>query len=174
MLCIRLRSFEFAISRRIRLSWSIFSPPTPSPWSFWIKESLNLKKNMVWLIFMLRALFLKIKMHRVAENFKVILWAIGWLSGPLHGYEWIDTISNSYLMSSSSMAVSIVAGFLTFFSKRCRTVRRFGRCTIQPVSYIWLAVASLVNAIWRWGGDTKQLGVQLILVWVFFVSATHN
>ena len=122
---------------------------------------------------MLRALFLKIKMHRVAENFKVILWAIGWLSGPLHGYEWIDTISNSYLMSSSSMAVSIVAGFLTFFSKRCRTVRRFGRCTIQPVSYIWLAVASLVNAIWRWGGDTKQLGVQLILVWVFFVSATH-
>ena len=123
---------------------------------------------------MLRALFLKIKVHRVAENFKVILWAIGWLSGPIHGYQRMDTFFKSYLMSSSSMAVSIVAGFLTFFSKRCRTVRRFGRCTIQPVSYIWLAVASLVNAIWRWGGDTKQLGVQLILVWVFFVSATRN
>ena len=64
-------------------------------------------------------------------------------------------------------------GFWRFYL-RLPDRSRLGRCTIQSVNYIWLAVASLVNAIWRWGGDSKQLGVQLILIWVFFVWASHN
>ena len=66
---------------------------------------------------MLRALFLKNEMHRVAEKFKDVLWLIGWLSGPLHGYVWVGKTYVSYLMSSSSMAVSITARFLTFLCK---------------------------------------------------------
>lgn len=73
MLCIRLRSFEFAISRLILLSWSIPSPPTPPPRSFASKESLCQKIISEKLVFMLRALFLKNEMHRVAEKFKGVL-----------------------------------------------------------------------------------------------------
>ena len=73
---------------------------------------------------MLRALFSKNEMHRVAENFEGLLCLIGWLSGLFHGYVWMGKSYIYYLMSSSSMTVSIVPRFLTFFTQQCRTVRR--------------------------------------------------
>ena len=166
MLCILRRSFEFAISRLILLSWSIPSPTTPPPWSLGIRESLVKKVKEIVKIYVTRSFLKKWDAPGGRELWGLIVpnWLVVWpLSWVCMDGQVLSLLPDVIIIDDRVHPAQV----FDVFHSAMPDSSPFGRCTIQPVNYIWLAVASLVNAIWRWGGDSKQLGVQLIRVWVF-------